>query len=633
MRILFVSWRDLAHGNAGGSEVVVDRLARGLQARGHDVALLCGGPVGERPYEVVANGSTYSQYLTAGPRYLHRHRDADLVVDVVNGMPFFTPLWRRGPGLCLVHHVHGEQWGQYFPRPIARTGEVFERRVLPRLYRGTHFLSISESTKADLEALGVPGDHIHLMYNGLALEDVGTRARSDTPMFLALGRLAPNKRLDLLLEHWKAVRPATGGRLVIVGDGPEQGRLAQLVAGDDSVELAGKVTERRKAELLSEAWLLVHTARHEGWGLVIMEAAACGTPAVAYDVPGVRDAVIDGVTGVLARDDAEFVDQWQRLANDATARSSLGTVGCRRAREFTWEGSIDDFLKAADAATMEGRARGRSSWVQVAAPAGATELPPPRAVARSIPTKGLKRSAHLFKLFRREPVDPDTFYHYLAADTVRQLGPYLDLAGARVVDIGGGPGYTAEALKAEGAQCAVVEYAFDELLLHERRPDVAVQGDGQALPVASGSVQLAHSSNVLEHVPAPTDMLAEMARVLEPDRGIGYLTFTNWLSPWGGHETSPWHYLGGGRAVRRYEKRNGHAPKNEYGTSLFALSVTDVLRWFEARPDLDVLWVGPRYLPEWARVVVRVPGVREVITWNLVVVFRRKAGAIEEERV
>jgi len=462
----------------------------------------------------------------------------------------------------------------------------------------------------------VPGDRIHLMYNGLALEDVGAPERSDEPMFLALGRLAPNKRLDLLMQLWERVRPVTGGRLVIAGDGPEQSRLAALAANDDSIELLGKVSERRKAELLSEAWVLVHTALHEGWGLVIMEAAASGTPSVAYDVPGVRDAVVDGVTGVLARDDDDFVQQWTWLAGDAATRAHMGEVGRRRAQEFTWEGSIDDFLKAAEAAVEDQRDRVTISKAKV------------ESADESAPTRGIARSKHLFTLFRREPTDPDTFYRYLAADTIRQLRPYLTLEGATAVDIGGGPGYTAEALKAEGASCCVVEYVHDELLLHERSPDVAVQGDGQSLPVATGSVQLAHSSNVLEHVPNPNDMLAEMARVLEPDTGIGYMTFTNWYSPWGGHETSPWHYLGGQRAVRRFEKRNGQAPKNEFGKSLFPLHISEVLRWFEARDDLEVLWVGPRYLPEWARPIVRVPAVREVVTWNLVVVFRRRAGGV-----
>lgn len=243
------------------------------------------------------------------------------------------------------------------------------------------------------------------------------------------------------------------------------------------------------------------------------------------------------------------------------------------------------------------------------------------------PTRGLARSVHLFRLFLREGRDPDRFYTYLAADTLRHVRRYMDPSGVVAVDIGGGPGYTAEALRAAGASCVVVEYSAEQLGLHDRAPDVAVQGDGQSLPLRTGSASLVHSSNVLEHVPEWESMLSEMVRVLDPGAGTGYLTFTNWYSPWGGHETSPWHYLGGERAVARFVRKNGQRPKNEFGTSLYRLHITDVLRWFDARSDVELLWVGPRYLPEWARRIVKVRGVREVVTWNLVVVFRRKADA------
>ncbi|HEY3724203.1 MAG TPA: class I SAM-dependent methyltransferase [Acidimicrobiia bacterium] len=239
-------------------------------------------------------------------------------------------------------------------------------------------------------------------------------------------------------------------------------------------------------------------------------------------------------------------------------------------------------------------------------------------------TAGIARSVELFGLFRNEATDPDSFYHYLAADTVRHVHRYLDPSGRVAVDVGGGPGYVAEALKAAGATCHVIEYSSDELKLHDRSPDSAAQGDGQALPLRDSAAALVHSSNVLEHVPDWRAMLSEMVRVLEPG-GLGYLTFTNWYSPWGGHETSPWHYLGGRRAVERYTRRTGEQPKNEYGVSLFRLDIADVLGWFEECSDVDVLWVGPRYLPEWMRWIVRVPVVREVVTWNLAVVFRRRA--------
>ena len=143
-------------------------------------------------------------------------------------------------------------------------------------------------------------------------------------------------------------------------------------------------------------------------------------------------------------------------------------------------------------------------------------------------------------------------------------------------------------------------------------------GDSQALPLVSNSMKVVHSANVLDHVALPYSMLAEMVRVLEPLEGIGYLTFTNWYSPFG-HEPAPWHSLVGHRAARRFDGRSGPPVQVDY-----PLHVSDVLRWFDARRDVDVVWSGPRYLPPWLRWIVAVPGVREAFSWNLVVVFRKR---------
>src|SRR5689334_1261648 len=142
MKIVFVTWRDTPHPRAGGAEVLIDRLARGLQDRGHEVAVLCGGPVGTHPYRAVANGGTYSQYLTAPLRYARHFRDADLVVDTINGMPFFSPLWRHKPRLALVTHVHTDQWKQYFPTPVATVARWVESRGMREVYRKTHVATI-----------------------------------------------------------------------------------------------------------------------------------------------------------------------------------------------------------------------------------------------------------------------------------------------------------------------------------------------------------------------------------------------------------------------------------------------------------------------------------------------------------
>ena len=242
------------------------------------------------------------------------------------------------------------------------------------------------------------------------------------------------------------------------------------------------------------------------------------------------------------------------------------------------------------------------------------------------PTEGLARSIHLFRLFRHESTDPDRFYHYLAADVVRQISQFQDPTDALAVDIGGGPGYIAEALRAAGARCVVLDRSAEELRLHDREPESGVQCDAAALALRDASARIVCSSNMLEHAAEWQQALAEMVRVLEPVQGLGYLTFGNWYSPWGGHETAPWHYLGGQRAADRYARRYGRRPKNEFGVSLFRLHIQEVLDWFGAREDVEIVRMAPRYWPDWMRWVAHVRGVREVGNWNTLIIFRRTAG-------
>lgn len=242
----------------------------------------------------------------------------------------------------------------------------------------------------------------------------------------------------------------------------------------------------------------------------------------------------------------------------------------------------------------------------------------------------IARSARLLRAFRAEQSDADRYYTLLADDTARQLGQYADLRGAIVCDVGGGPGYFVRAFRAVGARALCVDADAGEL--SGQRPGDAGQrraeqggvlGSALALPLAPASVDVCFSSNVLEHVPQPRRMLDEMVRVTRPG-GIVFCAFTNWLSPWGGHETSPWHYLGGDRAARRYQRRYGRAPKNHYGHGLFPVSVADALGWARRNAATEVVDAVPRYLPGWTRPLVRMPGVREILTWNLLLVLRRR---------
>lgn len=234
----------------------------------------------------------------------------------------------------------------------------------------------------------------------------------------------------------------------------------------------------------------------------------------------------------------------------------------------------------------------------------------------------LSRSVQLVRDFRVEQSDPGRFYGSLARDSARQVQVFADLRGATLLDVGGGPGFFADAFTAAGATYVPCDVDAGELRLHGREPGPrTVQGSGIALPFRTGSVDVCYSSNVLEHVPEPWTMADEMVRVTRSG-GTVFLSYTLWYGPWGGHETSPWHYLGGRRAADRYAAKFGKRPKNDFGISMFPVTARDGLRWAHGVVDAEVVAAAPRYLPRWARAVVRVPGAREVATWNLLLVLR-----------
>lgn len=351
MKILFVAWRDLANPLAGGSEVLVDRLARGLLERGHQVSLLCGGPAAPRAYEVHVSGGRYSQYLRAPLAYLRRFRDCDLVVDVANAMAFYSPLWSRKPVVCLVNHVHTEQWALWFPKPMAAAGRFVERRVMPWVYRNNLFVTVSESSAANLEAIGVARERIRIVHNGTDAPAVGPK--SPEPLFVCLGRLVPHKRVHLVLEAWEHVRRRVGGRLLIAGSGPEEERLRPLAG--QGVEFLGQVSDADKHRLLSEAWVLLHAAMLEGWGLVVMEAAAARTPAVGFDVKGVSESVVHGETGLLAGSQDEFIAHWLALAENELLRHAMGRRAAERAEGFSWSATAQAFVPVAEEALARHR--------------------------------------------------------------------------------------------------------------------------------------------------------------------------------------------------------------------------------------------------------------------------------------
>ncbi len=236
------------------------------------------------------------------------------------------------------------------------------------------------------------------------------------------------------------------------------------------------------------------------------------------------------------------------------------------------------------------------------------------------PEGSLRRSASLLRAFRLEQSDPAYFYGLLATDSVREVSRFVDLRGALLLDVGGGPGYFADAFAAAGARYAAIEADAGELAAAGPPGRNTVLASGLRLPIADDAVDVCYSSNVLEHVAHPKVMADEMVRVTRPG-GTVVLSWTTWYSPWGGHETSPWHYLGGRYAADRYERRFGRRPKNDFGTSMYAAHAGPMLSWARSHPRAELVAAYPRYHPSWLRWVARVPGLREAAVWNMVLVL------------
>jgi SAM-dependent methyltransferase len=240
----------------------------------------------------------------------------------------------------------------------------------------------------------------------------------------------------------------------------------------------------------------------------------------------------------------------------------------------------------------------------------------------------MARSVRLLSEFRYEQSDPARFYGALATDTAAMVDDLWRAthgeapAGRTVLDVGGGPGYFAAAFADAGVRYIGVEP--DPREMHAAGPASAggpgtfVRASGMALPFADASVDICLSSNVAEHVPRPWQLGAEMLRVTKPG-GLAVLSYTVWLGPFGGHEMGLTHYLGGERAAARYARKHGHPAKNDYGSSLFAVSAADGLTW--AASSGAAIAAFPRYHPRWAWWLTSVPVLREFLVSNLVLVL------------
>jgi len=237
-----------------------------------------------------------------------------------------------------------------FPKAVAAVGRAIETRAMPAIYRNRTFVAVSSSTADALRMIGVRDDRIRIIENGVDIPPGPLPPKSTEPLYLSLSRVVPHKRLHLLLRAWEVAARSVPGRLVIAGDGPGLEPLRQQAATIPRTHVVGRIDEGEKMRLLSESWILLSAAHHEGWGMSVMEAAAHGTPALAIDAPGIRDAIADGATGVLVRGaEGDLVpalaQAWVDLASATERRLTMGATARAWAEKFSWDRTTDRWLE------------------------------------------------------------------------------------------------------------------------------------------------------------------------------------------------------------------------------------------------------------------------------------------------
>lgn len=368
MRLLFLSWRDPRHPRAGGAELYTHEVARRLVARGDSVEWFVASFDGASPQEdldgvrIIRSGKQWTVHAHA---YRHYHRtrqmEFDAVIDEVNTIPFFTPLWARVPSLLLIYQLAREVWWHESAFPINAMGYAIEPSYL-RLYRRTPSLTISASTESDLRHLGFTAP-ITVLPIGLEPMAVPSVDKESVTTFVYVGRMAPSKRVHDIVDAFAIYRQGAAGRLWLIGNGDEgyvrSLRTRARAAGvDGDVEFLGRLSAEEKHERMARAQILLMASVREGWGLSIAEANACGTPAIAYDVPGLRDAVRDGETGlVVPALPADMARAMTEVTSDSDMYSRFVEAGRRRSATFSFDSVTDAMRSAIEDAITTGRRR------------------------------------------------------------------------------------------------------------------------------------------------------------------------------------------------------------------------------------------------------------------------------------
>jgi glycosyltransferase involved in cell wall biosynthesis len=370
IRILILNWRDSRHPRAGGAEFHTHELARRLVQSGCEVEWFAASFPGAASSDVIdgvrviRQGRQWTVHLKAFLHYRkHLRGRFDVVIDQVNTIPFFTPLWADVPVLMMIWQLAREVWWYESPFPVNAVGFVLEPLYL-RPYRHTPVLTYSESTRSDLAHLGFTS-RISVIPIGIDQLSIGVVAKSTRPTFVYVGRVAPSKRIDHILRAFALFRETSGtGHLLVIGVGPVEyraslDRLAAKLGIAGHVDFCGWLRGEEKHRRMSEAHALIMASAREGWGLVVTECNACGTPAIVYDVPGLRDSVKNGETGLVIPPSPDYLARaMEQLVADDQLYRTFQLNGIRWSHALTHEASASAARQAIEQSAQLSRRQG-----------------------------------------------------------------------------------------------------------------------------------------------------------------------------------------------------------------------------------------------------------------------------------
>ncbi|MGA7161344.1 MAG: glycosyltransferase family 4 protein [Bacteroidota bacterium] len=370
MRILIFNWQDITNPLAGGAEVHLHEVFKRIAAIGHDVTLFCshfdGAPEKEEVngiHIIRQGGRSLFNYLVPKVYFsIFKAQKFDLIVDDMNKIPFYTPLFVKEPLLGVTHHLFGKSIFLEAPFPAASYVYLTERAALP-IYKRTRLIVGSPSTHKEMLQAGFPAERTHLIQYGMdhdAFKILGI-PKSPTPLIGMVGRLKKYKSVDHLLEAFIIVRQElTDAKLIIVGDGDDKPRLesiARTLGISEAVTFTGFVSEEDKIKYLNEMHVAVNTSAKEGWGLTAIEANACGTPTVSSNVQGLRDAVVDGETGVLYEygNREQLAEKILLVVRDNHLRQRLAENAKEWSKQFDWNVAVEKTMEVIDKIRIEHR--------------------------------------------------------------------------------------------------------------------------------------------------------------------------------------------------------------------------------------------------------------------------------------